>query len=642
MTITIGERRNGVQVRRPAAFAPAETYDVIVVGLGTAGALAAIAAAERGLRVLGVERLNAMGGTGTLGAVVGYYFGNKGGLFEEIDQEVQRLSGAAAYTKAGGVNADLKKLALERRALAVGVELRYECTAVGVYLEAGEVRGLRWIGPNGPGEAGCRIAIDCTGDAEIAAMAGASYRKGRELDGKAQPFSNALVWINDGAVHTFYTDSGYVDVEDAEEYTRAILESACVHTHQPERFEERRKFVKLAPLLGVREGRFIEGERQVTFADFLDDKETEEPIFYAYSNVDNHGKDMAFESENQRDWIVAASLWGLNFSVPVPLGALLPKGVGRLLVAGRALAVDHDLAPCVRMKRDMQKCGEAAGLAAALAIERGVPLTRLPYASLKPLLLEKGCLQAANHKGMRDGQPSVDEAMPSIRWLRDEADIQSGLNGEKPGLAIWSAKRLGGAMLPSLRAWAAQTERAHLRRHSAFALALLGDEAALPALRETMRERDGFFPKTSRKYNQARGYAAIYLLGKLDDETVVPELIDMLRSREAFKNVSTDAEFINHDDEYFFQYFTFALRALFQIADRRPAERERVLAAARDIVDEPSFALHVTMKPSKDVNFDMADTIRGVVRRQAEAWSTTQRQRENRVAARPDGSDVTE
>jgi len=619
--ISIGERRNGAPTRRAVSFGPAETYDVIVVGLGTAGAIAAIAAAERGMRVLGVERLNAMGGTGTLGAVVGYYFGNKGGMFEEIDQEVQRLASTGAYTKAGGVNADLKKLALERRAVAAGVEIRYESTVIGVFLEGDEARGLRWVGPDGVREAGCRVVIDCTGDAEVAAMAGAAYRKGRELDGKAQPFSNALVHINEHGVHTFYTDSGYVDVEDAEDVSRAVVESACIHTHQPERFEERRKFVKLAPLLGVREGRFIEGERQVTFADFLEDRETPEPIFYAYSNLDNHGKDMAFESEHQRDWIAAASLWGLNFSVPVPFGALLPKGIGGLIVAGRALAVDHDLAACVRMKRDMQKCGEAAGIAAALSIVDNVPLRALPYARLRPLLEETGCLQAANHKGMRDGQPSMDDAMPTIRWLRDASDIEAGLDGEKPGLAIWSARRIGGAMIPKLKMWTAQTERVHLRRHSAFALALLGDESALPALRETVRERDGFFPKSSRKYNQARGYAAIYLLGKLGDEEIVPELIDIMRSRDSFRNVSTDAEFINHDDEYFFQYFTFALRALFQIADRRLALRPLALETARDIVEDPSFSIYVTFKPSKDVLFDMADTIRGIVRRQAEAWA---------------------
>src|SRR5690606_19348186 len=152
-------------------------YDVIVAGLGTAGSIAAIQAAEKGMRVLGLERLNAMGGTGTIGAVVGYYFGNKGGLFEEIDQEVQQLAKNGAYTKAGGVNADLKELVLEQRAAAAGVTFQYDSTVIGVYRDGSAVTGVRWVGPDGLQSASCKVLIDATGDAEVTAMAGAAYRK---------------------------------------------------------------------------------------------------------------------------------------------------------------------------------------------------------------------------------------------------------------------------------------------------------------------------------------------------------------------------------------------------------------------------------------------------------------------------------
>ena len=58
-----------------------ESYDLVVVGLGTAGAFSLITAGREGLNVLGVEQLNGMGGTGTLGAIAGYYFGAEGGLY---------------------------------------------------------------------------------------------------------------------------------------------------------------------------------------------------------------------------------------------------------------------------------------------------------------------------------------------------------------------------------------------------------------------------------------------------------------------------------------------------------------------------------------------------------------------------------
>lgn len=143
MTTKLYERQNGAVVAREAELDGAAEFDVIVAGLGKAGSLAAISAAEQGMRVLGLERLNAMGGTGTIGAVVGYYFGNKDGLFEEIGREVQALAKDPAYTKAGGINADLKELVLERRAAASGVSFlfkKYEGVTPGAYREMHRTR----------------------------------------------------------------------------------------------------------------------------------------------------------------------------------------------------------------------------------------------------------------------------------------------------------------------------------------------------------------------------------------------------------------------------------------------------------------------------------------------------------------------
>src|SRR5690606_9173677 len=96
-----------------------------------------------------------------------------------------------------------------------------------------------------------------------------------------------------------------------------------------------------------------------------------------------------------QDWSVASGLWGVRFTVPIPLGALIPQGYDGLMAAGRCLAVDHDMAACVRMKRDMQQCGEGAANAAFLSITQGVPLRDVPYADLARLQAESGCLPAA-------------------------------------------------------------------------------------------------------------------------------------------------------------------------------------------------------------------------------------------------------
>ncbi|WP_176706710.1 FAD-dependent oxidoreductase [Paenibacillus hemerocallicola] len=615
---------NRVEQREVGQPAFARQYDVIVAGLGTAGSIAAIAAARRGLTVLGIESLTCMGGAGTAGGIFSYYFGLRGGLHEEFDEEIAKLE-SDGYPKRGKSSGDLKKLVLERHALDAGMDIRYESTVVGVYVEGNTVKGLRWISPEGQQEAGAKIVIDCTGNAEVCAMAGCGIRRGRESDGRSQPFSNALEMVNGNRIATFYTDSGYVDPTDGGDVSRAIIESALLPTHLKDKYEDHSRIVRVAPLLGIREGRFIEGEEQVTLEAILTDSTSDRPLFYAYSNLDNHSKDIAFESTNQQDWIVGAGLWGLNFSVPIPLGALIPKGYDGLLAAGRCLAIDHDISGCIRMKREMHKTGEAAAAAAALSIELGVPLREVPYEPLAAELKKTGCLNEQGYVRFRDTSLpketwAISERDASSIWMTDPSAIREGLSGMKPGIAIWSAKRLAERLNNQLREWMTETWEEHLPKNCAFALALQGDEAAMPVLREIVQSRDPFVPKTSRKYNQVRGYAAIYLLGTLGDAEIVPELLAIMRDRESFVNSSTDAEFINTDDDYYFQYFTFSLMALYRIGEKHDRLRRDIAEGIESIVGQPGFALAVTLKGNTELLHEMTGTVRGIIAKTIAPW----------------------
>ncbi|GAA3404431.1 FAD-dependent oxidoreductase [Paenibacillus hodogayensis] len=616
--------KQGMEQPVPAGHSFPEAYDIAVVGLGTAGALAAISAARRGHRVLGIERLNCMGGTGTAGTVQGYYFGSRGGLYEALDEEVAAL-GHHGFTKTGGVNGELKKAVLEKHASEAGVTVLYECSVIGVYMDGEKTVGLRWLGPDGLCEAGARVIIDCTGDAEVCVTAGGAFRMGRSSDGQCQPFSNVIKQVTGYGVHQFYTDSGYVDPTDGDSISQAIIDSALRTTHLKDRYEAKDRLIYVAPQLGIREGRFIDGEYNITLDDFLQDRLSDQPVFYAYSNLDNHSKDVALESESYQDWIVAASLWGLNVSVPVPLGALIPRQMDGMLVAGRCIALDHDMATLVRMKRDMQKCGEAAGIAASLAIELDVPLRGVPHAALSALLRSTGCLDERNHVGLRLPDPAKNDLGTDPRWLAEIPAIRLALASDRPGIAIWSAKRLGARINDELRQWLLSGESdEQLRRHSAIALALQEDRAAVPLLRQMVRERDSYVPRTSRKYNQVRGYAAIYLLGRLADAEIVPELLNILSDRDSFANVSTDVEFINSDEEYYFQFFTFSLTALFRIGDKHVETRQAIARAVGELVVQPDFALSVTLKPSKDQHYEMTGTILRLVESKLRQWGESE------------------
>ena len=112
----------------------APRYDVIVVGGGTAGALAALTVAERGQNVLVVERLNCLGGMSTAGRIEGYYYGNRGGLYEQIDAEAKAYE-PFGYAPSGvsSFNVELKKRVLENRLHSAGAELELEADLTGSY-----------------------------------------------------------------------------------------------------------------------------------------------------------------------------------------------------------------------------------------------------------------------------------------------------------------------------------------------------------------------------------------------------------------------------------------------------------------------------------------------------------------------------
>ena len=114
-------------------------------------------------------------------------------------------------------------------------------------------------------------------------------------------------------------------------------------------------------------------------------------------------------------------------------------------------------------------------------------------------------------------------------------EIREGLSTSKPGIAIWSARRLGEKIKKDLISWLSDNDE-QLSKNSALALGLMGDVNALPMLRRIVQERDDFLPKTSRKFNQLRAHSAIYLIGKLKDRESVTLLTDIFMHPESCPN----------------------------------------------------------------------------------------------------------
>ncbi len=172
------------------------TAGVIVAGGGIAGIAAAIAAARCGADVVLLEREYCLGGMATLGLVTIYLpldDGRGNQVIFGIGEELLRLSiehGAEAnYPKAwleGGTleermksrfitqfNPHLFALRVEKLLLDLGVKILYGTLAAAVIKDGQRISGIIVENKSGRSVIACDAVVDCTGDADIAHLAGA-------------------------------------------------------------------------------------------------------------------------------------------------------------------------------------------------------------------------------------------------------------------------------------------------------------------------------------------------------------------------------------------------------------------------------------------------------------------------------------
>ena len=593
-----------------------KSYDVIVAGLGTAGAVCAVTAARHGLRVLGLERLCAMGGTGTLGAIEAYYFGNKGGMYEEFDKKALKLSKVAERKEnCRRQRMDIKAYVLEKEAQSAGVQICYDSEITGVFVQGRTVCGAL-VYMNGIQHAiGAKYVMDATGNAGVCAMITDKFYGGRSYEGKMQPYSNISIRSRGGSLCSQNKDAGYVDPSAPKEVTKAFLKGALQPNCYAKDHTKELGVITNAALIGCREGAKIMSEDDITVEGFLADKKTDKPLFYTWSNLDSHAKDLMFEDKFLREWYAVCGLWGVCVSIGVPIGALAPKGFKGIGVCGRAIGADHVMTSCVRMKRDVQKCGEALGVAAAVAIEDGVDLCDADYDKISSYLRKTGCLDEKNYVPLahrkKNGEGEVFE------WLKDEEQIKEGLASEKPGTAIWSCKRIGTCMADRLAEWI-HADDENLCRSSALALGLLGDTRACSVLRKMASEPDMYIPKTSLKYVQVRAVSAIYLLGELGDTQSVDILENVVCKNGAVfdkKDFRAD-ELYAFEGDLRFELVSFAIRSLCQIAKKHNEQKNRIVKIFEQSVFSDGFEAGISLKENTYMVYDFCGKLREYVRRE--------------------------
>ena len=414
--------------------------DVVVVGGGPAGMSAALAAARNGASTLIIERYNHLGGLASGGMVLVlddmwdahlHEISVRGVCMELIERLSARglaqfprqdewgaqAASLGRWTRWGAFDFHTqhqphpivfaaafdpdgwKRVALEMVARA-GVGLRLHSWFSHALVQDGRMKGVVCDTKEGRQAILADVVIDASGDLDVAASAGAPhiggaymlttvFRLGNVDTDSAERFEReqprefavidkevkrliggswahwwlktplpGVVWCN--CPHMTGLDGLKVeDLTQAEVRGRAHIHAAVDHARAHMPGFERAVVIDIAPQTGVRQTRMLDGEYVVTKEDLVGR--------VRFPDAVARGRDYT-----------------------TPYRSLLPRQIDNLLVAGRhysatstAQKMSREIPPCMAM-------GEAAGVAAALALDAGVTVRQVDVAALQRKLRAQG------------------------------------------------------------------------------------------------------------------------------------------------------------------------------------------------------------------------------------------------------------
>lgn len=167
----------------------ADEYDVVVAGGGVAGVAAAVSSARMGARTLLIERYGFLGGLGTAGLVNPFMsFSTStgkplvGGFFTEICDRMSSMGGMLGRA----FDPEAMKFCAQEMVLEAGSALLLHSWVTGARVSGSDLIGVEVLTKSGDREVIGRVIVDATGDADVAAMAGAPYELGSPEHGMTQ------------------------------------------------------------------------------------------------------------------------------------------------------------------------------------------------------------------------------------------------------------------------------------------------------------------------------------------------------------------------------------------------------------------------------------------------------------------------
>ncbi|SMP73154.1 FAD dependent oxidoreductase [Neorhodopirellula lusitana] len=364
-----------------------QEVDVLVVGGGTAGTIAAIQAARAGVKTLLVERHSQLGGTTTTGGVAfpGLFdaWGKQiiAGIGWELVRESVELDGGTLpdFAKVPQrhwhnqiqVNMFLYSILAEEKCTQAGVEIAYYESPQSTQ----EIEGGWQVDCYGFGtqrRVKCKQIIDCTGGAEVVGMLGLARLREDETQPGSMLFQMGSA--NDpgrAQLHALYIHGA--DSSNSRTVTKASMtgrRSVLAKVRN-----QKKRLMHLQPEPGFRETYRIVGETMITVNDYTSGRKFDDAIANAFYPVDLHTK-TGVRPKPLKPGTVPT----------IPLGALIPKGSRNLMVAGRCLSSDRFANSGLRVQAPCMAMGQAAGVTAALAAKSNVSPLDVPLARIHDTL----------------------------------------------------------------------------------------------------------------------------------------------------------------------------------------------------------------------------------------------------------------
>jgi hypothetical protein len=439
--------------------------DVLVVGGGPAGLGAAIGAADAGMDVILAERYGFLGGNATAALTIPFSSFHSmevrkksaagpilfpadhgpgkpviGGVLRILIDRLVQDGGAFPAAPETGYTVPFDPEVFKMVCLDLldeaGVRFLFHSFASDVFRSEG-MEGVAFETKSGPVVIAAKVIIDCTGDGDVAAKAGAEYEIGREDDGLTQPMSLLFrmgefekkaferyarahpdqwsgvygLWDLVQNAHA----AGELDLtrEDILLFGTTCDKEVLVNSTRINKvlgtdvwdltyaeWEGRRQMRQISAFLkkyvpgfershvlqsgvntGVRESRRIMGEYKLTEEDILQARKFDDVVARGAYPIDIHNPE-------GKGTVLKRVPSGMAYDIP--LRCLLPKGVGQILVAGRCISGTHEANSSYRVMPISMATGQAAGVCAALAVRMEKDPKIVPFNAVQEELLRQG------------------------------------------------------------------------------------------------------------------------------------------------------------------------------------------------------------------------------------------------------------